>query len=324
MTPNKYITLIIKKLGNEISEEETKALNLWLNEDDAHQEIYSSYEKDWKKASQYKANFTLNKKSAWQKIEKKLSKEKETKVVAIQKSYNWYKIVATITLLIAATFFVNNFFQESTFVIAKTTSNENKTIALPDGSTIYLNENSSIKYAKNFEKRNILLEGEAFFEVAKDAEHPFIVSTGKTSTQVLGTTFNIDANKKEIEVALITGKVKFSNDKNNSVILNPGETALYDKNSAIISMKKVENQNDIAWKTKKLVFDNTNLYSVKKDLEEYFGIQLKMATKNNCVFTGTFENAHVEDVLEILSFSLNSKYSVSKGIYSIDNINCTQ
>lgn len=324
MTPNNYITLIIKKLNNEISSEETKVLDLWLKEKVEHQEIYSSYEKDWNKASEYKANIEVNKESAWQKIEQKLSKEEKTKIVSINKSRNLYKIVATVTLLIAATFFVNNFFLQSDFIVAETSSNENKTITLPDGSTIYLNENSYIKYTKDFEKRNIQLKGEAFFEVAKDIANPFIVSTEKTSTQVLGTTFNIDANKKQIEVALITGKVKFSNDKNNSVILNPGETAIYDKNSAIISMKKVENENNIAWKTKKLVFDNTNLFLVKKDLEEYFGIKLQIATNNNCVFTGTFENAQVDEILEVLSFSLNSKYSVSKDVYTIENFNCVQ
>ena len=323
-TKEEYISLIIKKLNTEISTSEEKSLETWLNSNSDNKAIYDSYAKDWNSVSSYKTSFKPNKKLAWAKIESQLSKETTTKVVAITSAKKWYRVVATVILLLGVSFFVKNFVLNSNYITEQTANNETKSIVLPDGSSVTINKNSSIKYAKNFVKRDIELKGEAFFDVKKDIEHPFIVNTENTSTQVLGTVFNIDANNlSNIEVALISGKVKFSNNNNSSVILNPGEIATYSKATATITKRKIDTENNIAWKTKKLVFENTPISKIVSNLEDYYNVDINLkSTENNCHFTGTFNSAKVDDVLQVLSFSLNTTYKLSNGKYQLEKFSC--
>jgi len=323
-TQEQNISLIYKKLSDKLSKDDELILNSWLEADYKNQETYHSILQDWKNVANYKTSYKPNKENAWAKISSKISKEKETKVISIQRSKNWYRIVATLLLLVTATFFIKTYFENSNFVTIQTAKNEIRTITLPDGSTVFLNENSSIKYAKLFEQRDVNLKGEAFFNVAKDKEHPFIIHSGETNTQVLGTSFNLNAkDMANIEVTLLSGKVKFSNRKNNSVILNPGEKATYNRHTAIFLMKKIKTENSLAWKTKKLSFDNSNIEDVIIDLQNYYNVEISMDTKNEkCTFTGTFENPKIEEVLDVLSYSLNTDYSIHQGIYTLNTFDC--
>lgn len=325
MTEQKYISLIVKDCNNELNKTEQKALGSWIDADVKHKKLYAEIKDDWEKSAAYKSELVIDKAKAWQKIESKISAAQETKVVSIFKYKQLFRIVAMLVVVFTATFFVKDFVLNKGFVTEQTAENETKSINLPDGSTVVLNENSSLRYKDIFSKREVSLKGEAFFEVTKDENHPFTVNVNKTTTQVLGTSFNIDAQQKGIiELALITGKVKFSNTKNNSVILNPGETATYNKQTAIFTKKKNNNENSISWKTNKLVFDNTNLIEVVKNLNDYYKskISLKETQNTACTFTGTFENAKLEEVLEVLSFSLNTELEFVNNNYSIGAGDC--
>lgn len=324
MTEEYYISLIVKELNKNISLEEKSKLKDWLSVD-LNKELYNSMLKNWDKAELYKSTYKANKNLAWQKIQNKISIEEtvtEKKIVA----FNFkkaLKIAATVIVLLGLTFFIKDSFTSNSFVNIQTAKNETKDVILPDGTKIFLNENSSIQYAKNFIKRNIELKGEAFFEVAKDTEHPFIITADETETQVLGTSFNVEINENNVEVILFTGKVKFSNTKNNSVILNPGDIATYNKQSSSFFKRNTTIENKNYWKTKKLNFENTNISDVVLSLENYYNVDIEFNSANkNCVFTGTFDDAKVENVLEVLSYSLNTSFYYNDDKYIINNFDC--
>lgn len=323
MTEQEYISLIVRDFNNELNSIEKKALGSWISKNEEHERISTAFKNDWEKAADYKSNLTIDKSSAWQNIESKIAIEKEIKVVSISHNKKWLRIAAMLVLALTTTFFVKNIFNNG-FIIEQTAQNETKSINLPDGSTVVLNENSSLKYKEVFNKRVVSLEGEAFFDVTKDKEHPFTVNVNRTTTQVLGTSFNMDAHQNgKVELALLTGKVKFSNTKNNSIILLPGEKAVYDEHTASFSMRKQNNENSISWKTNKLVFDNTNLLEVVKDLNDYYKTEITLTSSDvNCSFTGTFENAAISEVLDVISFSLNAEVKLSNNVYSITSIEC--
>ena len=204
--------------------------------------------------------------------------------------------------------------------------NETKEIVLPDGSSITLNENSSITYAKNFKEREVELEGEAFFDITKKDGKTFKVFAENTETSVLGTSFNIDANNKnKIELALYTGKVKFSAN-NKSEILAPGEIVIYDKSESSLIKEKSAIENEIAWKTKLLRFSNTKIQEVVSDIEDAYQVNINIETDkdSNCLFSGKFKDASITEILDAISFSFNSKYTLKDNTYIFEALNCEE
>ena len=164
----------------------------------------------------------------------------------------YLKIAAAVLLAIGSFFIFYRIKSVSSnqlvFNTVNTKAGEHKIIKLTDGSTIWLSAKSSLRYPVSFNgsTREISFNGEAFFEIAKDKKHPFIVHTGKTTTRVLGTSFNITAlnDKPTITVALITGKVAFSDGKAN-IKLTPGHQIIYDKTDNTAKLQDILNMAEV-------------------------------------------------------------------------------
>ena len=130
---------------------------------------------------------------------------------------------------------------------------ETRTVRLPDGSSVMLNHYSSLSYPEKFQsdKREVELNGEAYFEVSKDPKHPFIVQTETIDVQVLGTHFNVDAyhDNLDVKTTLLSGSVAVSNkSKSVRMVLKPNEIAIYNKVEEKLTRKVLENAEDeISW-----------------------------------------------------------------------------
>lgn len=154
-------------------------------------------------------------------------------------------------------------------------------IVLADGTKVYLNAGSSLVYPEYFvdKRREVLLVGEAFFEVSEDKEHPFIVQTSDIRVKVLGTHFNISAYHSDgvIETVLTEGKVEL--EQNNSSlfsekkVLEPGQLASFNKSTQVTSVKKVNTSNYTLWKDGVYKFESTDLSRVIKKLERYYNLR---------------------------------------------------
>lgn len=159
------------------------------------------------------------------------------------------------------------------------------TVNLPDGSVVILNQESKLTYSNRFNEqlREVSLYGEAFFKVKKDKARPFIVHSGKLTTKVLGTSFNIEAYpfSNKIAVALITGKIwiqaKSSSRKDVNIILNPNQALSYDILSGETEKQNVSNaENFIAWKDGKIKFFNTRLEEAVRRLNVTFRSKIEI------------------------------------------------
>lgn len=185
---------------------------------------------------------------------------------------------------------------------------------LPDGSTIYLNAESTINYHPYWWdfNREVTLTGEAFFEVQKGEKFSVTSSLGKT--EVLGTSFNIYARAKEYQVYCSTGKVKVSKKEGESVIITPGKyVELKDDKLAVSSTTEDE---IISWRINKFIYNTTSLDKVFSDIERQYDIKIEAKnTIKNKVYTGVFDRTvSVEDALTIicLSFDLSFEETDSK------------
>jgi len=197
-------------------------------------------------------------------------------------------------------------------------------INLNDGSTVTLNAESKLRYPLNFEngKRVVFLTGEAFFSIEHNPRQPFIVHTEDMVTTVLGTSFNISAYEgdKQISVAVATGKVIFkkkspSNDSD-KVILLPNEMGVFNK--AEVKLKKADfNEEEIfGWTAGVLYFKDTPLSEVFVLLERWYGVNIEIndASQINMtgVYTGSFKNESLENVLKIIQYKVKYEYKVKQ------------
>ena len=187
-----------------------------------------------------------------------------------------------------------------------TASGEKKKIDLPDGTSVTLNASSSLRIANSFgdDKREVYLDGEAFFDVKRDPQKPFIVHTGKIATQVLGTHFNVSAyqNDSNITVSLVQGKVQvdMNNDPSKRIILDPGKQMIYSKNNHQAHVADFITDDITGWKENKLVFNYDSWPDAAKKLSRWYGIPvlLKDSTLLRCKLKGTFDNIPLAKVME--------------------------
>ena len=187
-------------------------------------------------------------------------------------------------------------------------------IVLADGTKVFLNAVSSIKYPTQFNgnQRLVELEGEAYFEVAKNKNKPFIVKSNNQTIEVLGTHFNVHAydNEAVVKTTLLEGSVAVSH-KNQKAILRPGQQANVSDNFKKIAIREVDTEAAIAWKNGRFKFDDADLKTVMKQLERWYGIKVEYRGDVSDVrFNGgTFRNKNLSEVLKVLELS-NIKFKV--------------
>lgn len=187
-------------------------------------------------------------------------------------------------------------------------------IVLADGTKVYLNAVSSIKYPTQFngDQRIVELDGEAYFEVAKNKNKPFIVKSGDQDIEVLGTHFNVHAydNESVVKTTLLEGSVAV-NYKNQKAILKPGQQSNVSEKFNKITIKQVDTEAAIAWKNGRFKFDNADLKTVMRQLERWYGIKVEYrGDVSDVQFNGgTFMNKNLSEVLKVLELS-NIKFKV--------------
>jgi ferric-dicitrate binding protein FerR (iron transport regulator) len=201
---------------------------------------------------------------------------------------------------------------------------------LPDGSTGMLNSGSKLSYSLPFKNnRQIRLEGEAWFEVNRDEDHPFEISTGNSTVKVLGTSFNMSAYTDEnyVEVVLQTGKVEFmdSND-NGKVTMVPSERLVFQNGK--IDKSVVDPAKYNSWTTGKLIFRGDQMGEVARRIERWYNVKVVIADKEleKYSFRATFEDDNLEEVLRLLSMTSPIRYQITPrklladGTYEKENI----
>jgi len=208
--------------------------------------------------------------------------------------------------------------------ITITTGNDEKNIqvGLPDGSKIFLNRNSEFSYLSNFggRGRNVILKGEAFFEIAPDASKPFIIDAGDAKVRVVGTSFNVITSNSEsaVEVFVKTGKVMLSNNSGSrSLNLDPGFIGTM---APEISGKTLNNNpNYLSWKTGLLVYNGQKLDVVFSDLKKVYNMDIQAADpailQNE--WTSPIDNQPQETIIRLICASFNLSYTKDGNIYRL-------
>lgn len=193
-------------------------------------------------------------------------------------------------------------------------------VQLSDGTVVYLNAGTSLRYPVQFVKnqsRQVYLTGEAYFEVSKDKAHPFTVNTQEVKVEVLGTKFNVNSYTEDIstDVVLVEGKVSLYKDKKtteNQVYLLPGIKGSNLRGQQKIMTEAVNTDYYTAWVKGSLVFKNESFTSIIKKLERYYNITFinKNKALGKEIFNARFDNEPIEVVLKYFSDSYAIDYTI--------------
>lgn len=249
---------------------------------------------------------------------------------------NWYYAAAAavfIGIFSALLFLVfrGNKQAENTIYITYTVPGKStKTIILADGSKVILNAGTTIKYPGFFsgKTREVSIDGEAYFEVVHLTNKPFIVHSGNLQTQVLGTTFNVDAYAKAaaMKVTVVTGKVavKEALSGKQFMLVNNEQVTLYGDANSFKKTVVADAENVIAWQVGKLVFENASLDEIASKLTFKFGVKTTLSNPklNGCRISAVFQDKPLNEILDVVTKLTNSNYTLKNNTALIFGKGC--
>ena len=261
----------------------------------------------------------------WNRLNKRLNINNKRTITGFKKYkikiWQYAAVFAFLMVLAGSVFFSDYIFNTNDKIAYNeiiTPKGQIKNILLPDGSLVFLNSDTKLKYKSNFgtKKREVFLEGEAFFDVTQNPRKPFIVYTSENTVKVLGTAFNVSAYPDENihQISLERGKISISHDKGKSLLLNPDETYLLLCNKNQSKIFKTENVEIYSsWKDGKIIFRNQRFADIVRKLERSHNIVINIQNTKieNLRYTGEFNiNDDVRMILGIISLTTPVNYEI--------------
>ncbi|RLJ72955.1 FecR family protein [Pedobacter alluvionis] len=334
MTDQRFTELLGKQLAGEISPDESIELKSVLAGSASHRKEYELLQTYFNGGTVEDENID----QVFDRIKAQITIPGEPGLTVVKnKPYSvWLKIAAVVAIIIAGALVYNReaiFFKKTgqlELTQALTKAAEVKTIVLADGSTVKMNSGSSLKYPEHFTAatRDVYLSGEAFFDVKKDPQHPFIVHTEQLAVKVLGTAFDVKAypNDTFTETTLIRGKVSISlqNNIKQTFILKPNDKFTLAGDKASMSQLSYFNGTgterilETAWTNHELIYKNNSFEEIAKLFERWYGIKIAFKTPELKAvrFTGHVDKETLAEALEVLKLIENFNYSVNgKNVY---------
>lgn len=241
-----------------------------------------------------------------------VAEDQKIRYLNINRFYS-LRIASIVFLAVCVSFILQIFMQPapeegSSLLVSEVPAGQKRTLILEDGTKITLNAGSKISYPEQFsnDKREVWLEGEAFFEVARDAERPFTVRAGAVNTRVLGTSFNIRAYRDEqhVQVAVASGKVKVSQSDADENFLLPGKAIDYNAEKQAFRIGDFNRQEVLAWKEGTLYFKDASYKEVEKALERWYGVEISAEgeAKEDWQYSGSFQQESLKNVLRSIGY----------------------
>lgn len=265
-------------------------------------------------------------------ISQRISASEKSGVLLNNKRTLWITgltVAASILIFFALSFFQDTIKQTAAEpVVSKLTrEKENRLIRLPDGSTVIISPGSKLNYPSSFDglsKREVYLDGQAYFDIKHNSLKPFVIYTGKLKTTVLGTAFNINAwaDSDDITVTVARGKVKVEDINNNTLgVLTPNRQIKYDKVNAKSIEKAVQSTEYLKWKEEEdLLLSDVSVAEAAELLEDRY--KVKIAISDNQIKSKRFttivrKGEELDRILHSISEFNNASYNYDKDKNSV-------
>lgn len=316
------ISFLLKRYtSNNISREDYEELMACISRSANDQELHELMEQEWDGLNAEHSFDDIQREYLYQKItaDPRFSLSTEPPDKPVFHFRRWMSVAAGIFIVLGIVFFVAyraKFTpqQQAVVYFEKTVPYGKKIqIGLPDGTQVWVNSGSKLKYPSSFtgSKRELYLEGEAYFDVAHDEKRPFIIHTGKVFTQVLGTAFNVKAyGSNKVSVTVARGKVSVALKSKVLSVLTPNECLSYNQVSGD-SKKYTVNASRLRWMNGDLIFDNITLGEAAQVLERWYNVKIAFTdptTKDNHFTASFLKHENIDQVLNVISELSRFKY----------------
>ncbi len=322
-------------LAGESVEDNKKLVEEWMNQSNENRRLFTESRKVMEDAVLYYKTRQFNSEAAWEKVSSRINTQPVFAEVQ-DKKQNRFRIpsllkYAAILIFAAVTgtmvYYLSVRNNPSSLIKIQSANQVLREQVLPDGTRVALNSHSVIHFPESFtgNTREVSIEGEAFFEVVPDASRPFIITAGKATVTVLGTSFIVNAypGMDVVEVIVKTGKVTVSqgNDSGNTgIVLTPGEKGTLSGTSRQLVKSVNSDQNYLAWKTRILDFHEATLKEVINNLEKIYPVTILTSQPaiDSLLLTARFDDQPIGEVLEVIrqTFQLDLKNNDGQYVFS--------
>jgi len=302
--------LLAKYFSGEVSADERSLVDSWRSESEENAKAFFESRIVWLETEKNDTNYQ----GILGSILSEDAEEEGPKVIFLANSWIKYAAAAVLFIAIGLLFILNQ--NESGSSIE----------SLADGSEITLHGESVIEVlSMNETIREVKLVGKAYFDIERDEDRPFLIHTENAIIEVLGTSFVIDSDKNDTEVAVESGLVGLKKlDSDLTVKLEKGEIGLVSNSNEGIIKKANENRNYLSWKTKILSFKDADLAEVKSVLEDVYGITVHFENNElkNCKLTAKINKKKAKDAIEIIARTFNLEYDMKDNVILLKGRGC--
>lgn len=325
--------LLIRYILDETTLDESQRIRQWLAVSEKNMQEYLELKKVWKSVQNKPLEVDAD--SAWQKVSVRIAAEESIKGEPVVRTLKrpmlgWYA-AAVLLALVGMFALFQNLMRDDVVKMATTTEKLEQT--LDDGSQITLNQNSKLEYPKSFtgNTRSVELEGEAFFDVAKNPEKPFVISTQRGRVTVLGTSFNVEANpNSDLKVYVASGRVKLESIESKDslyVILEPEMTGVLTQTGKVFIEGNTASD-ALFWMDKRLDFDKTPLPQVFEVLERNYKIEFSSfdSKLDKCLLTARFREDSVRNILSVIEATFDIHFQLDADVITVETQtqNCSE
>lgn len=317
---NEHTRLIISYLQGNLSKEEITLFYDWVNGSVTNKQLFFEIK------AMYDAGCSLNKSfdanASWRRLLNKKNKSQSYRLRIVY-TISRYAAVALLAVAISSAFFLYSPVKMDNGVFTRYIGGdglEADIVELPDGTQVSLGANTNFHYDKDYgkEQRIVYLEGEAYFEVAKQKDKPFIVKTTEQDIEALGTKFNVMAYPTDslVITTLLEGSVRLMTlSGGRETILRPDQQFIYNRNRKTASLNYVDARQYTSWTTGYYYFSEQTLDAILDRLSHVYGAEFTVLSKslNKRTFTGTFYRGEsIKDIMEVINLSVPIKYKIDK------------
>jgi transmembrane sensor len=271
----------------------------------------------------------------WEKLQTLVANTSYEPEQSTPRFWTVWRLVSAAALLLASIFVGEHYFFKSGETLAvlepvvqKTENGEQQDLTLPDGTQVRLNAGSSLSYPEKFldSLREVTLAGEAYFQVVSNKNAPFVIHSGKVTTRVVGTSFNISAypDNSQVRIAVVEGKVSVkTNEMENksAVCLTQDEMVTFEEELGELVVSNFEKDELIAWKDGILCFEKADFTQSIKILERWYGVKVEIGKHRKLDpawrFSGKFKDKPLDYILNVMSYPNMFSYKINENIVNL-------
>lgn len=311
---------IIRFFENQCTEEERETIIRWINESDEHARLFFSWEEMYLLGKRNRSHEEQLLRKAEKKLDNLIAAESKRRsyVLRVQSSIKYAAAIAVLAVFSSWALYMFGISSDNDWLTVSTQAGEKKEIVLPDGSKVWLNENSVLKYPERFAdaERRLELTGEGYFEVTKNKHKPFTVQNPVMSVQVLGTKFNFkgDAVSRIAEASLIEGEIKaVGNNDEGAITLIPGQKVELNTVTRQMKVSETNTALDAVWHNGLIPFKKADIFSIAKTLETLYQVDIILSPDIDGVetYSGVLKKKDsIEEVLKMLQNTLHIRYEI--------------